>query len=85
MYRNFQLKGINGSLIELKGLCREVPIKIGGARFDYHFFVTEERVIGHRRMVLGQPFLSHHAVVIEYTEWLHTLGWTETKLNHQYE
>jgi hypothetical protein len=67
MFKDFKLRGINRTPVPLKGLYREVPIKISGVRFDHHFFVTQDSQIGHRWMVLGQPFLASHAVVIEYT------------------
>ena len=66
VFKNWTLKGINGSPVPLKGICREVPVRIGGLRFDHHFFVTQEDSIGYRRVVLGQPFMNYHAMAIEY-------------------
>ena len=65
-YKRWKVAGINGNANSMKGICKEVPITIGGTRFDHHFFVTKDNSIGSRRIILGQPFLSYHGMVIQY-------------------
>ena len=59
------LKGINGGAVPLVGCCREVPISIGGHRFDHHFFVNSET--GKQDVILGQPWLQWYTAALLYS------------------
>ena len=61
----WSLKGINSSAVPLVGCCREVPIAIGGHRFDHHFFVNSET--GKQDVILGQPWLQWYTAALLYS------------------
>jgi hypothetical protein len=61
----WSLKGINGGAVPLLGCCREVPVSIGGHRFDHHFFVNSET--GKQDVILGQPWLQWHTAALLYS------------------
>jgi hypothetical protein len=61
----WSLKGINGGAVPLVGCCREVPVAIGGHRFDHHFFVNSET--GKQDVILGQPWLQWYTAALLYS------------------
>jgi hypothetical protein len=61
----WSLKGINGGAVPLVGCCREVPVSIGGHRFDHHFFVNSET--GKQDVILGQPWLQWYTAALLYS------------------
>jgi hypothetical protein len=61
----WSLKGINGGAVPLVGCCREVPVTIGGHRFDHHFFVNSET--GKQDVILGQPWLQWYMAALLYS------------------
>ena len=61
----WSLKGINGGAVPLVGCCREVPVSIGGHRFDHHFFVNSET--GKQDVILGQPWLQWYMAALLYS------------------
>jgi hypothetical protein len=61
----WSLKGINGGAVPLVGCCREVPVTIGGHRFDHHFFVNSET--GKQDVILGQPWLQWYTAALLYS------------------
>ena len=61
----WSLKGINGGAVPLIGCCREVPVAIGGHRFDHHFFVNSET--GKQDVILGQPWLQWYTAALLYS------------------
>jgi hypothetical protein len=63
--RRWSLRGINGEPIALLGCCRNVPIEIGGIRFDHHFFVSAKD-LGKHDAILGQPWLEWVSAKIDY-------------------
>lgn len=70
----WSLKGINSGAVPLVGCCREVPVTIGGHRFDHHFFVNSET--GKQDVILGQPWLQWYTVALLYSQ----LGAVEMKV-----
>ncbi|KAF8634385.1 hypothetical protein AX17_004207 [Amanita inopinata Kibby_2008] len=62
----WSLKGINGEAVPMIGLLRNVPVDIGGHRFDHHFFVSAEGT-GNQEVILGQPWLQWYSANIGYT------------------
>jgi Protein of unknown function (DUF4100) len=63
--QNWSLQGINSRLEPLVGCCRNVPIEIGGIRFNHHFFIKKGSFEGHD-MLLGQPWLVRVGANIKY-------------------
>ncbi|KAF9054753.1 hypothetical protein BJ165DRAFT_1316552, partial [Panaeolus papilionaceus] len=61
----WSLKGVNGEAEGLRGVCRDVPIEIGGHRFDHHFFVTRGDM-EHQDCILGQPWLQWFAARVDH-------------------
>jgi Aspartyl protease len=61
----WSLKGVHGAAVPLKGCCRDVPITIGGHRFDHHFFVNTGSV--KQDVILGQPWLTWFSAQANYT------------------
>jgi Aspartyl protease len=59
------LRGVHGAAVPLKGCCRDVPITIGGHRFDHHFFVNTGS--SKKDVILGQPWLTWFAAQANYT------------------
>ncbi len=59
-------------MMGLKGICWNVPVKIGGIEFLHNFFVTRTS-LGNKDMVLGQPWLFSHSTRIDY---IHEMGVT---------
>jgi Aspartyl protease len=63
--QNWSLQGINSGPEPLVGCCQNVPIEIGGIRFNHHFFVKKGSFEGHN-MLLGQPWLVGVGANIKY-------------------
>jgi hypothetical protein len=63
--QNWSLQGINSGPEPLVGCCWNVPIEIGGIRFDHHFFVKKGSFKGHD-MLLRQPWLVGVGANIKY-------------------
>jgi hypothetical protein len=61
----WSLKGVNGGPVALRGVCKDVPLLIGGHNFDHHFFVTREDMESHD-CILGQPWIQWFAARIDY-------------------
>ncbi|KAF9037213.1 hypothetical protein BJ165DRAFT_1532596 [Panaeolus papilionaceus] len=61
----WSLKGVNGEAEGLRGVCRDVPIEVGGHRFDHHFFVTCGDM-EHQDCILGQPWLQWFAARVDH-------------------
>jgi Aspartyl protease len=61
----WSLRGVHGAAVQLKGCCRDVPITIGGHRFDHHFFVN--MVSGKQDIILGQLWLTWFSAQANYT------------------
>lgn len=61
----WKLKGINGGAVPLVGCCREVPVAIGGHRFDHHFFVNSET--DKQGVILRQPWLQWYTAALLYS------------------
>jgi Aspartyl protease len=61
----WSLRGVHGAAVPLKGCCRDVPITIGGHRFDHHFFVNTGS--GKQDIILGQPWLTWFSAQANYT------------------
>src|SRR5580693_55435 len=59
------LKGVSGHTVQLVGLCRNVPIGIGGLEFNHNFFVAQGS-IGDKQLILGQPWIYNHAARFDY-------------------
>ena len=59
------LKGVSGHTVQLVGLCRDVPIGIGGLEFNHNFFVAQGS-IGDKQLILGQPWIYNHAARFDY-------------------
>ena len=61
---HWTLRGIGNEVQKLLGCARNVPVEIGGHRYDHHFFVTS----GDNRYdaILGQPWLLSVAANISY-------------------
>lgn len=63
----WSLRGISGEPVTLQGCARDVPVEIGGHRFDHHFFVAQSGGgIGKQDVILGQPWLQWYAATIKY-------------------
>jgi hypothetical protein len=62
---NWTLRGVSGHPVHLVGVCRNVPVDVGGMGFHHHFFVTQDK-IGEKGMIGGQPWLFNHAARIDY-------------------
>ncbi|KAJ7936227.1 hypothetical protein B0H13DRAFT_2303939 [Mycena leptocephala] len=50
------LTGVNGGSDRLVGLCRDVPMKVGGHNFDHHLFISRHSP-GKQEIILGQPWI----------------------------
>ncbi|KAJ3504975.1 hypothetical protein NMY22_g17741 [Coprinellus aureogranulatus] len=61
----WSLKGVNGGPVALRGVCKEVPLIVGGHNFDHHFFITREEM-DHHDCILGQPWIQWYAARIDY-------------------
>ena len=59
------LKGVSGHTVQLVGLCRNVPIGIGGLEFNHNFFVAQGS-ISDKQLILGQPWIYNHAACFDY-------------------
>ena len=70
---NWSLRGVSGDPLKLVGLCRNVPVEIGGLRFDHNFFVAR----GLDRSIVGQPWFFDHAARFDYlpTSGVHVQIW----------
>ena len=64
------LRGVSGHQIALEGLCRDVPISIGGVEVNHNFFITRDKLNG-KDVILGQPWLFGHSTRIDY---VHDVG-----------
>ncbi|KAF8344295.1 uncharacterized protein EI90DRAFT_3115050 [Cantharellus anzutake] len=64
------LRGVSGHQVALEGLCRDVPVTIGGIEVTHNFFLTRDTLHG-KDMILGQPWLFGHSTKIEY---MHDVG-----------
>ncbi|KAF9510775.1 hypothetical protein BS47DRAFT_1364296 [Hydnum rufescens UP504] len=62
------IKGVNGNTETLHGCCRQVPIGIGGLRFDHIFFVKNGRIGLDYDLLFGQPWLKAAVAEICYGE-----------------
>jgi hypothetical protein len=62
---HWSLRGVHGAAVPLKGCCCDVPITIGGHRFDHHFFVNSGS--GKQDIILGQPWLTWFSAQANYT------------------
>ena len=67
---SWTLRRISGHVMNLEGVCWDVPVKIGGLTFTHNFFISCEG-LGNKDMVLGQPWLFSQSARIKY---LHELG-----------
>ena len=61
----WSLRGISGHQVALEGLCRNVPVTLGGVEVPHNFFISKEGLNG-KDMILGQPWLYGHSSRIEY-------------------
>ncbi|KAJ7259778.1 hypothetical protein C8J57DRAFT_1072943 [Mycena rebaudengoi] len=52
----WSLSGVNGGSDRLMGLCRDVPMRVGGHNFDHHLFVSRQNP-GKQEIILGQPWI----------------------------
>ncbi len=41
----WMLQGVSGHQIALEGLCRDVPISIGGVEVNHNFFITQDKLV----------------------------------------
>ncbi|ORY88890.1 hypothetical protein BCR35DRAFT_256371, partial [Leucosporidium creatinivorum] len=48
------LSGINGDSVKLAGICKNVPISVGGVVTRHHIFISPHARTG---LILGVPFL----------------------------
>ena len=62
---NWLLKGASSHTVELVGLCRNVPLQVGGLLFRHHFFVARDS-IGDKDLIIRQPWLYNQASSIDY-------------------
>ena len=62
---NWTLRGVSGHPVHLVGVCRNMPVDVGGMGFKHHFFVTQDK-IGEKGMIAGQPWLFNHAARLDY-------------------
>ena len=62
---NWTLRRVSGHPVHLVGVCRNVPVDVGGMGFNHHFFVTQDK-IGEKGMISGQPWLFNHTARINY-------------------
>ena len=62
---NWTLHRVSGHPVHLVGVCRNVPVDVGGMGFNHHFFVTQDK-IGEKGMIGRQPWLFNHAARIDY-------------------
>ena len=60
------IRGVNGNTETLFGICRRVPIKIGGVRFDHVFFIKKDNLGSDCDMLMGQPWLQSVAAELLY-------------------
>src|SRR5258708_1980037 len=66
----WMLQGVSGHQIALEGLCRDIPISIGGVEVNHNFFITRDKLNG-KDVILGQPWLFRHSTRIDY---VHDIG-----------
>ncbi|KAJ6474946.1 hypothetical protein C8R45DRAFT_834620 [Mycena sanguinolenta] len=52
----WSLSGVNGGSDRLMGLCRDVPMRVGGHNFNHHLFVSRQSP-GKQDIILGQPWI----------------------------
>ena len=64
------LQGVSGHQIALEGLCRDIPISIGGVEVNHNFFITQDK-LNRKDVILGQPWLFGHSTRIDY---IHNIG-----------
>jgi hypothetical protein len=64
------LRGVSGHQVRLVGLCRNVPLQVGGIPFPHNFFVTSDNM-GQKGIILGQPWLFSYSARLDYT---HNVG-----------
>ena len=64
------LRGVSGHQVRLVGLCRNVPIQVGGIPFPHNFFVTTDNM-GQKDIILGQPWLFSYSARLDYA---HNVG-----------
>src|SRR5258708_16840121 len=64
------LQGVSGHQIALEGLCRDIPISIGGVEVNHNFFITQDK-LNRKDVILGQPWLFGHSTRIDY---VHNVG-----------
>src|SRR5260370_10747856 len=50
------LRGVSGHQVALEGLCRDVPIMIGGVEVTHNFFITCNKLNG-KDLILGKPLV----------------------------
>jgi len=56
----WMLWGVSGHQIALEGLCRDVPISIGGVEVNHNFFITWDKLNG-KDVILDNPGFSDTA------------------------
>jgi Retroviral aspartyl protease len=62
--KDWILHGVSGHQVNLVGLCRDVPIQVGGVPLLHNFFITLDN-IGQKDIILGQLWLFSYSVKIE--------------------
>jgi hypothetical protein len=62
----WSLKGVHGNPVQLRGVCKDLPLTIGGHSFAHHFFVSQSEV-GKQDCILGQPWIQWFSARIDYT------------------
>ena len=62
---NWTLRRVSGHPVHLVGVCRNVPVDVGGMGFNHHFFITQDK-IGKKGMIGRQPWLFNHAACSDY-------------------
>ncbi|KAF9505493.1 hypothetical protein BS47DRAFT_1400328 [Hydnum rufescens UP504] len=63
--KDWILHGVSGHQVNLVGLCRDVPIQVGGVPLPHNFFIMSDN-IGQKDIILSQPWLFSYSVRIEY-------------------
>ncbi|KAF8210878.1 hypothetical protein K438DRAFT_1959092 [Mycena galopus ATCC 62051] len=61
----WSLSSVNSGSDQLIGLCRNVPMRLGGHNFDHHLFVSCQHP-GKQEIVLGQPWIQWYSGQIDF-------------------
>jgi hypothetical protein len=61
----WSLSGVNGGSDRLMGLCRDIPMRVGGHNFDHHLFVSRQSP-GRQEIILGQPWIQWFSGRIDF-------------------